>query len=188
MANKYSIISFIIMAVLGITTSVIYFSENPQNMQTAHLSSQPDAIMENITAITMDKQGKPNMKIVSPRMLHFADNNTTQLIDPELTLYRKSSQPWFIKARHAKAIQGADKVDFWDNVSIHHAADESNPATLIKTPTLTVHPDKQIAMTEDLITMVQPNLTVKATGMHADMNTGDIKLISSARGEYVPTS
>ncbi|MCW5582746.1 MAG: LPS export ABC transporter periplasmic protein LptC, partial [Gammaproteobacteria bacterium] len=63
-----------------------------------------------------------------------------------------------------------------------------SPATLIKTPTLSVQPNKQIAETNDLITLIQPNLVVKSTGMYADMNTGNIKLLSQARGEYVPNS
>lgn len=188
MAYKYSFISVIIMAVLGVTTWTTYFSYRPQNTATTRPVEQADAIMENVSAIIMDKQGKPSLKIVSPKMIHFAVNDTTKLIEPELTLYRKSPKPWYIKARYAKATEGIDNVNFWDDVTLHHAADENNPVTLIKTPTLTVHPNKQVALTKDLITLIQPNLVVKATGMYADMNTGDIKLISQARGEYVPSS
>jgi len=188
MTSKYLIISIITIMVLGVTSSVMYFSYRPQSTITMRSTLRPDAIMENVSAVIMDKQGKPSLKIVSPRMLHFAANDTTQLLEPELTLYRKSPKPWFIKAKYAKATQGIEKVNFWEDVSIHHAADQGNPATLIRTPTLTVHPNKQIALTDDLITLIQPNLIVKATGMFADMNTGDIKLISQARGEYVPNS
>ncbi|MBV9576025.1 MAG: LPS export ABC transporter periplasmic protein LptC, partial [Gammaproteobacteria bacterium] len=74
----------------------------------------------------------------------------------------------------------------WNNVTIHHAADVNNPATLIKTSTLTVYPNKKLAQTNAFITMIQPSLLVKAIGMQADMNTGDIKLLTQARGEYVP--
>jgi lipopolysaccharide export system protein LptC len=142
--------------------------------------------MENITAVIMDKQGKPSLKIVTPKMVHYAANDTTHLTSPKLTLYRKSPQPWFITAAFAKATQGIENVNFWDNVVVKHAADNSSPSTLIKTSTLMVHPNQQIAETHDVITLLQPNLVINATGMHADMNTGDIKLLSAARGEYVP--
>ena len=188
MQYKYSLFSILIMMVVGVTTSITFFSWRPQNVSTTRSSLRADAIMEDVSAVIMDKFGKPKMKIVSPRMLHFAENDTTQLLDPELTLYRKSPTPWFIKSRYAKATQGIENVNFWENVTIHHAADENNPSTLIKTPTLTVLPNKQTASTTDFITMEQPNLIVKATGMHADMNTGDIRLLSDARGEYVPNS
>lgn len=188
MTQRYFIISILTLAVLGLSSYITWLSLRPQSSISIRRTLQADAIMENISAVIMDKQGKPSMKIVSPRMIHYAADDTSHLLEPELTLYRKSPKPWFIRAKYAKASQGIEQVHFWDNVTIHHAADESNPATMIKTPTLTVHPNKQIALTRDLITLIQPNLVVKAEGMHADMNTGDIKLISNARGEYVPNS
>ncbi|VVC76122.1 Lipopolysaccharide export system protein LptC [Aquicella siphonis] len=188
MTYKYTAISAIMIAAVGLASWKTYFSFQPQITAPARKAELPDAFMENVTALVMDKQGKPSMKIVTPKMIHYLTNDTTLLTSPELTLYRKSPQPWYITSKNAKATQGVDNVHFWNNVVIHHAADANNPATLIKTTTLTVHPNAQVAETSDMITMVQPNLIVKATGMHADMNTGNIKLLSQARGEYVPSS
>lgn len=186
MSHKYSAISIFCVVVLGVAATVTYFGYAPRNTPAMHTTLQMDAYMENVSAIIMNKQGKPNMKIVSPKMTHYATNDTTQLIDPELTLYRKSPKPWFIKAKYAKATDGIENIHFSEDVTIHHAADDVNPATLIKTSTLLVQPNKQIASTNDEITLIQPDLVVKATGMYADLNTGDIKLISQARGEYTP--
>jgi lipopolysaccharide export system protein LptC len=176
------------ITVVGLATWTTFQSFQRQAATVTNRPQLPDAYMEDVVALIMDKQGKPSMKIVTPRLVHYTENDTTQLKSPQLTLYRKSPKPWFITAKYAKATQGINNVDFWDNVTVHHAADENNPATIIKSPTLTVHPEKQIAKTNDLITLIQPNLVVKATGMYADMNTGDIKLLSQARGEYVPNS
>lgn len=148
----------------------------------------PDALMEDVVALVFDKQGKPKMKIVAPKMVHFAKNDMTKLVTPQLTLYRKSPTPWFVTSKSAEATKGADQINFWDDVVVQHAADENNPATIIKTPTLTVNPNAQIAETNDFIILTQPNIVIKGVGMHADMNNGDIKLLSQARGEYVPNS
>lgn len=188
MTYKNTIITMIMMIALGLATWTTFLSYGPQGTPVVKMAEQPDAFMEDVTAVIMDKFGKPSMKIVTPKMVHFADSDTTQLTSPELTLYRKSIEPWYITAKFAKATQGIENVNFREDVTIHHAADENNPATLIKTTTLTVHPNQKLADTNDLITMIQPNLIVKATGMHADMKTGDIKLLSQTRGEYVPDS
>lgn len=188
MTYKYTAISIIMIAAVGLASWKTYLSFRPQPAAPVSKAELPDAYMENVTALVMDKQGKPSMKIVTPKMTHYIANDTTLLASPELTLYRKSPQPWYITSKKAKATQGVDNVLFWDNVVIHHAADSNNPATLIKTTTLTVHPNAQLAETSELITLVQPNLIVRSTGMQADMNTGNIKLLSQARGEYVPSS
>lgn len=148
----------------------------------------PDAYMENVTAIILDKVGKVTMKIVTPRMVHYAKDDTTDFTDPQLTLYHKSPNPWFIESKTAKAWHGIDNVIFKDDVTIHHPADYNNPATVIKTTTLTVHPNEKIAETAEPITMIQPNSVMKAIGMHADMDSGNIRLLSQAQGEYVPES
>lgn len=188
MNNKTTIIIFAMMIVVGLTTWTTFLSYRPQNILAVKTAMLPDAFMEDITTVIMDKQGKPNMKIITPKMIHYSDNDTTQLTSPQLTLYRQSPNPWFVTAKFAKATQGIDNVNFWDNVVIHHAADSNNPATVIRTASLTVHPNKKTAETNEKISMEQPGIVVNATGMIADMNTGDIKLLSQARGEYVPNS
>ncbi len=148
----------------------------------------PDAYMENVNAVILDKLGKVTMKIVTPKMIHYAKDDTTDFIDPQITLYHKSPNPWFIASKTAKAWHGIDNLVFNTDVTIHHPADYNNPATLIKTTTLTVHPNERTAETAEPITMIQPNSIMKAVGMQADMDSGNIKLLSQAQGEYVPDS
>ncbi|MFZ2315532.1 MAG: LPS export ABC transporter periplasmic protein LptC [Gammaproteobacteria bacterium] len=186
MAYKNTIISLATISILSLAVWTTLLSLHSGNKPVVQASTLPDAFMEDVHALIMNKQGKPSMKIATPKLTHYPDNNTTLLTTPALTLYRQSPQPWYVNAEHATALQGIDIIDFKENVIIHHAADGNNPATIIKTETLRVHPEKQTAETNDFITMTQPNLVVKATGMEADMNNGDIKLLSQARGEYVP--
>jgi lipopolysaccharide export system protein LptC len=146
----------------------------------------PDAWMEEVTAVTLDKQGKPKVKMTAPKIIHYAEQDISQVISPQLILYRPSPTPWYVSAHYAKTTHGISRIDFWQNVVIHQAATIHQPATVIRTNTLIVHPQEQTAETNELITMVQQDLIVKAKGMEANMITGDIKLLSHARGEYVP--
>src|SRR5262245_31031559 len=103
MTYKYTLISTIMLAIVGISTWTMYSSYRPPAVSTTHTYQLPDAIIENVVTLIMDKQGKPSLKIVTPKMTHFASNDTTQLESPELTLYRKSPKPWYITAKYAKA-------------------------------------------------------------------------------------
>lgn len=187
MTYKSTFISLIIIIAFGLAAWTTFLSSQSRNSIKTN-NNLPDAFMDDVIATVMDKLGKVKMKIVTPRMVHYAVNDVSKLSLPQLTIYRNSPNPWYVTSKYAQATQGIENVDFWEDVVLHHAADENNPATLIKTPTLTVHPNQKTAETKDFITMVQPSLIVKAIGMFADMNTGDIKLLSQARGEYVPSS
>jgi lipopolysaccharide export system protein LptC len=151
-------------------------------------STEPDAYMENVVATFLNKQGIPSMKIETPKMVHYANNDMTHISKPHITVYRQSPEPWYINSDFAKATDGIEQILFWDNVIIHHAQDIDNPTTTMTTTSLTVFPNKQVAKTSDAVTVTQPNATLHAIGMLANMNNGTVKLLSNARGEYVPSS
>lgn len=187
MTYKTTFISLTLLtaALLATGTTFLLFNA-PVTVSAAQ--EQPDAYMENVVALMLDKQGKPKMKIVTPKMVHYKKNDATQLEAPSLTIYRQSPQPWYVTAHYAKAMHGIDHVDFWEEVTIHHSGDQRSPATLIATQKLTVYPAEQRAETTEDVTFTQPSIIVKGTGMRADMNTGEIHVLSQARGEYVPSS
>ncbi|HEU5280681.1 MAG TPA: LPS export ABC transporter periplasmic protein LptC [Gammaproteobacteria bacterium] len=187
MINKNTLIS--VSALLAISLGVLSTLTILSNGNTLTPENKmPDAIMNDVTATIYDKMGKVSMRIVTPKLVHYTQQDATDFNNPVVTLYRNSLQPWVINANFAESTNGLDNVKFWDNVTVHHPASEDNPATIIKTTTLTVHPNLQTAETPALITLIQPNITVNAIGMTADMNSGDIHLLSQARGEYAPTS
>lgn len=186
MNYKNALITISIVLTVSIAAFMTLSSYDTPERRSKKQTQLPDAFMETVNAVILDKSGKINIEIVSPKMIHFSKNDTTDFIDPQLTFHHKSPQPWYIESKFAKAIHGINNVVFKENVLIHHPADTNNPATLIKTSSLVVHPIAQTAETKDLITMEQPNSTIKAIGMFADMNSGSIKLLSEAQGEYEP--
>lgn len=187
MISKNTLVSttlIIAVALGGLTTFTMLMGNNHKTPENA----LPDAIMTDVTATIFDSVGKVSMRIITPKLVHFANHDTTELTTPEVSLYRKSPQPWVIHSDYAEATAGLDNVHFWQNVNIHHPASFDSPSTMIKTTTLMVHPNEQTAETNALITLYQPNITVNAIGMTANIDTGDIKLLSQARGEYAPSS
>ena len=188
MKSYRSVLIGLLMMGVIILAAWITLSYRTPALTTTQADDIPDAFMEGINATILDKQGQVAMKIIAPKMVHYASNDSSELTQPELTLFRKSPQPWHITSHTARVSNGIRQVDFQDDVTIHHAADLINPDTVIKTPKLTVFPQDQKAQTSELITLIQPNTVIKATGMLADINSGSIKLLSETRGEYVPDS
>ncbi|MBA3660694.1 MAG: LPS export ABC transporter periplasmic protein LptC [Gammaproteobacteria bacterium] len=187
MIYKNALLLFFSLLVISIALWTTILSLKRKTPVTLSKVSKPDAYMENVIAQIMDKQGKLKMKIVTPKVVYYSDKNISHLTTPTITLYRRSTWPWYISSKTAEAIDGIERINFYEDVAIQHPADQSNPATLINTTTLVVFPNKQIAQTEAAITFCQPNLKVTAKGMFADMDKGSIKLLAETRGEYAPT-
>jgi lipopolysaccharide export system protein LptC len=149
---------------------------------------QIDSYMENVQATNFNSKGQPSLKLTTPKMLHYPENNTTYITTPRLVVYRQSPEPWYVNADYAKATNGMDEILFWSHVDIHHLADIENPSMLLRTETLTIFPNEQIAQTDAPVTFTQPDTTVHAVGMLANLDVGTIKLLSQTQGEYDPVS
>lgn len=188
MTLKNSMLSFGLLLAIGFSSWLILMSNNFRHSHAQQDQHLPDAFMEGVVAVIMNKQGTPSMKIMTPKMTHFASDDTTQIEKPTIIVYRDSPNPWIINSDFAKTTQGTSQINFWNNVVIHHDADKDNPTTTMQTTALSVFPDKQTAETNQAVTIKQPDTTVHAIGMLANMNDGTIKLLSQAQGEYVPTS
>ncbi len=185
---KNSTFSLLLIIAIALSAWSIMLSKQSLLSTTEEDSSQPDAYMENIVATIMNKQGNPSLKIEAPKMVHYVENDTTTITHPRVTVYRQSPQPWYINSESAQALNGLEQVIFTKNVVIYHPADAENPLTSMKTDSLTVFPDKQQAQTANAVVINQPDTEVHAVGMLADLNDGTIKLLSKAKGDYVPNS
>lgn len=186
-SSRYTTISFLFFLAFVLTAWSILLSKQLQPLTTHH-PDEPDAYMENIVAVILNKQGSPSLKIEAPKMTHYAEDDSTYINYPHVTVYRQSPQPWYINSDHAEASNGTEEIVFSENVIIHHPADLANPDTTMKTTSLTVYPDKQQASTENPVIITQPDTVIHAVGMLADLNDGTVKLLSQAKGDYVPAS
>ena len=186
--RRKSIIGILLLLAAGLSGWSMLISKETVTTLATHHVEKPDAYMENVVTTILNKEGKPSLKIETPKMVHYAEGDTTRITTPHVTVYRQSPKPWTIDSRYAKATQGVGQILFWDNVVIHHPDDQVNPTTTMRTASLTVFPDKQIAKTDEAVVMKQPDTTIHAIGMLANLDDGTVKLISQARTEYVPSS
>ncbi|MDR3490752.1 MAG: LPS export ABC transporter periplasmic protein LptC [Gammaproteobacteria bacterium] len=182
-------ISISILLILAISLSA--WSILLSNTQTSNETIDPkqlDGYMQDVTAILLNKEGMAALKLVTPKMIHYPQDDTTDIQTPRVTFFRKSPQPWFIDADFAKSTHGINEILFWSHVDIHHPSDIENPKTTLQTESLTIYPEQQIAKTDLPVTFIQPDTIVHGVGMLADLNLGTIQLLSKTQGEYGPTS
>ena len=187
LTSKNALLTLLFLIAFTLSAWSILLSRH-QMAGTHDHSDEPDARMENIVALVMNKQGTPSMKVEAPKMTHYPDEDVTYITYPHVTVYRQSPQPWYINSDYAEATNGTEEIVFTNNVVVHHPTDIGNPDTTMETTSLTVFPDKKQATTDKPVVITQPDTVIHAIGMIADLNDGTVKLLSQARGDYVPAS
>jgi len=144
----------------------------------------PDFIVEGFSAVKMNPDGTRRYALAAKRMVHFPDDNSTQLELPRLVYFDYERAPVTIRSETAEAVQGGDDVFFRGDVQIIRSAYASNAELAVFTSFLHVIPDKDLAKTDKPVRMVEGNSTASSVGLEFNNVTREIKLLSEVKASY----
>lgn len=128
----------------------------------------PDYYVENFTVQRFDPKGTLQHTVKAERMVHFPDDDSTEVTRPDLTYH--TNRPTHITAERAWLDSGGKTVIFRDNVVVVHLNPKS-PPTEIRAPTLTVLPDDEIARTPDPVVITQGLSVIHGRGLESNNKT-----------------
>lgn len=146
--------------------------------------STPDAYMTDVSYTQFDQQGQWRTRLDSPKIVHYAEQDTATLETPQLISRTPDQLTWVITADHGKSQQGLKVINLTDNVKIQRTKDSTKQTTTLTTTAMTAYPEQKFAKTDQPVKIVEPGITMNATGLTADLNTGDINLLSGVQGSY----
>ena len=144
----------------------------------------PDFIVEGFSAVKMNPDGTRRYALAAKRMVHFPDDNSTQLELPRLVYFDYQRAPVTIRSETAEAMQGGDDVFFRGDVQIIRSAYASTDELGVFTSFLHVIPDKDLAKTDKPVRMVEGNSTASSVGLEFNNVTREIKLLSEVKASY----
>ena len=149
------------------------------------LRHDPDAIAENFVIRRFDETGHIKYRLTGPYLVHFPDDDSSELTSPVLISYRPNTPPVTISAKQAKATSKGDTVYMWDDVVITRAATPERLEMIARMPDLTTQPNAGFAFTSSPVEVTQGKSWIKGVGAHFDNNTAILILQSQVTGLYI---
>lgn len=146
----------------------------------------PDAIIENFSAVTLNEQGTPHFIMAAKKMLHYPDDDSTTLEVPHLTSLSPGRPAIHAIAKRGVVSSNGDEVFLYEGVEVLREASMSQDELRIHTEYLHFTPDQELASTDRTVTIKEANNTVQATGLEMDYKARTLKLLGRVRSEYVP--
>lgn len=182
--RNISILFFIAAALSG----SFYLSSHLQSIPVKMVNepAYADGFMEDVVAIRMNENGTPKSTLYSPKLVHFAQNNSTRLTSPHFVILPNIGNSWDIYANHGVSDNGVKTLYLWGEVKLHQAKGRYNKETTILTTSLTVYPEENTAKTDQAVQLIQNDSTINATGLKTNFKTSTIELLSESRGVYDP--
>ena len=147
----------------------------------------PDAIMENFSAMKLNEQGAPRFIMIAKKMQHYPDDDSTALEVPRLTMLSDDKPPIHIIAKRGSVSSKGEEIFLHDDVEVLREASAKQDELTLQTEYLHIMPDKELADTNRPVVIVDAHNTVRATGMQMDNKTRILKLNSLVRSEHVPS-
>ncbi|MCK4743048.1 MAG: LPS export ABC transporter periplasmic protein LptC [Sulfuriflexus sp.] len=150
----------------------------------ANKKHSPDYFMEDFTITSMNEKGLPRSILVSAKMLHYPDDDSTELDKPFMTMIGEIGKPWKIKADRGWVSSNNELVLLSGNVRIDRLSGPNNRPVKLFTDKLRIHPESDFAETDRPVTMLSNKRRTTAIGMRAYIREGKLQLLDNVRVSY----
>ncbi|MFY9261037.1 MAG: LPS export ABC transporter periplasmic protein LptC [Gallionella sp.] len=177
-----------LLPLLGLLAVTYWLNEQVQpevGKPDRHAEHFPDAIMENFSAITLDDQGRPRGVMAGQKLLHYSDDDSTDVFAPHVTSLSADHPPVHITAQHALISSKGDEIFFDHAVRVLRVASLQRAALTMDTESLRVIPDKDWCDTDQPVRVVEGQNILTAVGMEMDNQTRLLKFRAQVISDYV---
>jgi len=150
-----------------------------------HPPHTPDYWIDGLNARTMDKEGRPRRLLTAESLLHFPDDQSTELTRPELLLLEDGRPPWRIRSELGWVSRDGELLLLQGEVQIERETDGNVRPMHLVTRDLRVQPKDEYAETEQPARVDSGPHWMESTGLQAWLREPvRIKLLADVRGHY----
>ena len=174
----------LLLAVLACVTLWLDHIVQPPAGPRTTSSGEPDYIVDGLSAMRMDHDGRVKHTLHAQKMTHYPEDDLTLLVEPKLVTYTEGSSPVTVTARVARVSGNGENVYFEDGVRVVRAPHRNRTELVVETNYLHVIPDANIAQTDKPVTIRDATGVVVASGLELNSETRVLKLQGRVKGTY----
>ncbi len=182
--NATRAITTLFSILLLLASAAWFFLTNTPKIKLITPANLPEHRFTTLEVQQFDKTGLPVYHLTSPATYHMPKKDTHHLRTPHI-LVTKPDQPILtIQSEEAIVMSKAQEIKFLKNVRAHHAAHQNQAEGLFKTEAISYFPKKKWIKTPLEIIWNQETNHLEATGMHANLITQQVDLLSQIKSTY----
>lgn len=176
----------ILLALSALTLWLKHAAELPAERPVDKLRHDPDTIIEQFTASALDPKGKPLHQLWADRLVHYSDDDSSELTNPRLRYTPPGQAVITLNAKRGRMVDGKDEVHLYDQVRIERTGSVLDPGWLATMPDITAYPPKGTASTKSPFVFSQGLATIEGTGFSLEQNTRTATLDAAVRAHFPP--
>lgn len=109
---------------------------------------RPDYLVENLTGVTMGADGLPARLLATPLLRHYADDGSSDVQTPVMTVFSDDAPPWIIRSERGWISADGDELLLQGDVRAERASTPELAPLVLVSSELLVLPDVDYAETD----------------------------------------
>jgi lipopolysaccharide export system protein LptC len=142
----------------------------------------PDFIIDNLSMRHFDTQGALQHSGSAAKMVHYGDDDSTEITAPDFTLHKKPSL--HITARRGWMSKDGKEVRMENDVRLVRNVDAATPETVLTTQVMVVYPDDDIARSDTAVMVTQGSSVFDGSGFDANSKQQLFSLRGPVHGTF----
>jgi lipopolysaccharide export system protein LptC len=175
-----------LMLALALLTFYLERMVREEETQPAKHRHDPDYVITNFTTTTFDREGKPLSILSAARMVHFPDDDTTELYSPRVVQTKPAEPRMSVRADRGAVSADGEELFLYDNVVLVREADAERPEARLTTSFLHVLRDRSLVRTDREVTIVEDTRSLRGRGMEYNSESRVFTLMAEVRGRFEP--
>jgi lipopolysaccharide export system protein LptC len=175
----------VLALLVGLTLWLNALVQPPTARADGSLRHDPDLMVENFNARTLDANGRVLYTLAARKMVHYPDDDSALLESVTLEAYEPRQPKMTVTADHGRLEQGGDRVLIEGNVLVVREADAKSEPARLTTDKLLVLPDAGIARSSSDVVLESPSGRALAKGFELDNRARTLRL-DQVRATYKP--
>ena len=156
----------------------------PQRDNTGKTRHDPDFIAEDFGITKIGAAGRPEYVLSAARMLHYPDDESTDIVAPRLVQSNEGAAPIVIRADRGTVTKNGDEASFQGDVVVVREAGQGQDELRVRTEYLQVIPDRDLARTDKPVVITEGRSRLSGVGMEFNNKTRQFALQSQVRGTF----
>lgn len=146
-----------------------------------------DFVVYGLRSTALNPEGQPRFTLVTEKMWHYPDDDTTHLQHPNMVSYHKDAAPTRIDALSGMLSSKGEEIQLHEDVKIFRPGKLATQDQHFNTEYLRVLPDDGWAETNFPVLMFDRHNTINAIGMELDNEARTVKLLKQVRAVHEKT-
>jgi lipopolysaccharide export system protein LptC len=177
------------LALMFALALLTFYLERTVREEDSHPSMRrhdPDYLITNFSATTYGKSGAPESTLFAAKMIHYPDDDSTELIAPRMVQTKKADERLTVSAERGALSRDGEEIFLYDNVRLVREAAGEQPEARLTTSFLHVVQDRNLALTDREVLIEEDNRSLAGRGMEYNFESGQLLLREEVRGKFGP--